>query len=185
MHVAEILATVMGLIQGALVWADQRANWIFYCLQYVCMAIFSLNARLYGDVTNCAVYFAVGVVGWFLWGRGREMPIRRCSPRERGIYVLILVALTAVLYPILHRTEDPLPLLDALTTAGGYLATYYMLTKKVDAWALWFAVDILYVVEYYLLPDRAWYLIGLNLIWTVMAVGSFISWNRKSREEQV
>lgn len=74
MHVAEILATVMGLIQGALVWADQRANWVFYCLQYVCMAIFRLNARLYGDVTNCAVYFAVGVVGWFLWGRGREIP---------------------------------------------------------------------------------------------------------------
>ena len=64
------------------------------------------------------------------------------------------------------------------------VATYYMIMKKVDTWIIWFVVDILYVAEYFLLPDRAWYLIGLNLIWTVMAVGSYISWSQKAKETE-
>lgn len=44
---------------------------IFYCLQYVFMAIFSLSTRLYGDLTNCVEYFSVGVVGGFF---GSEDP---------------------------------------------------------------------------------------------------------------
>lgn len=184
MNIAEILATVMGLLQGALVWADKRSNWIFYCLQYVFMAIFSLSTRLYGDLTNCIVYFIVGVVGWFFWKRDTVSTIKRCSRRERGTYTLVLIALTTVLYLFLRQTDDPLPLLDALTTAGGYVATYYMIMKKVDTWIIWFVVDILYVAEYFLLPDRAWYLIGLNLIWTVMAVGSYIFWSQKAKETE-
>ena len=185
MNVAEILATAMGLVQGALVWADKRSNWIFYCLQYVFMAIFSLTSHLYGDLTNSIVYFTVGVIGWFMWNKKSSPAIQNCSWKERGVYVLILAILSVVLYLGLRQTDDPLPVLDALTTAGGYVATYYMLTKKVDTWAIWFVVDVLYIVEYYLLPDKAWYLMGLNIIWTVMAVGSFISWKQKSKEVRV
>lgn len=184
MNIIEITATVMGLIQGCLVWADKRSNWIFYCLQYVFMVIFSITNHLYGDITNCIIYFIVGIVGWFLWNRKTSPPIRHCSRKERGLYSLILAGLSIVLYLILKQTNDPLPLLDSLTTVGSYIATYYMLTKKVDAWVIWFVVDILYIVEYYLLPDKAWYLMGMNVIWTVMAVGSFISWNKKARENR-
>ncbi len=149
------------------------------------MAIFSIANHLYGDVTNCIVYFAVGVAGWFLWNKETSPTIKHCSVKERCVYSSVLVTLCAVLYLILKDTNDPLPLLDALTTAGGYVATYYMLTKKVDSWVLWFVVDVLYIVEYCLLPERAWYLMGLNVIWTVMAVGSFISWNKKARDSKI
>ena len=82
------------------------------------------------------------------------------------------------------KTDDPLPLLDALTTTTSYIATFYMVTKKTDAWILWFINDVLYVIEYWLLPDQALYLMILNIIWTFMAVGSYITWNKIYRRQE-
>ena len=39
--------------------------------------------------------------------------------------------------------------------------------------------DIAYIVEYYMLPDQAVYLLALYIIWTVMAVFSFLNWTRE------
>lgn len=175
----EIMATLMGLIQGVLVWTNKRINWIFYCLQYVFLAVFSYTAHLYGDVTNSIFYFCVGIVGWFLWNKDKkERPVKKCSYCERVVYFIIIVISTAILYLILKNTNDPLPFLDALTTTTSYVATFYMVTKKTDTWILWFINDILYVIEYWLLPNQAIYLMLLNIIWTGMAIGSFITWNK-------
>lgn len=175
----EIMATLMGLIQGALVWANKRSNWIFYCLQYAFLVIFSYTAHLYGDVTNSICYFCVGIIGWILWGKKKkERPIGKCSNRERVLYFSIIVILTVIVFVILKNTNDPLPFLDAITTTTSYVATYYMVTKKIDTWILWLINDILYVTEYWLLPDQALYLMALNIIWTGMAIGSFITWNK-------
>ena len=97
---------------------------------------------------------------------------------ERVFYFIIIVISTAILYLILKNTNDPLPFLDALTTTTSYVATFYMVTKKTDTWILWFINDILYVIEYWLLPNQAIYLMLLNIIWTGMAIGSFITWNK-------
>ena len=180
----EILATIMGLIQGGLVWANKRSNWIFYCLQYVFMAIFGIQMKLYGDLTNSIVYFIVGVIGYILWNREKgNVPIKKCTYKERIIYSIITIVAITITYFILKATNDPLPLMDSLTTITGYVATFYMLTKKTDAWILWLINDILYIIEYIMLPDKAWYLMGLNIIWTFMAIGSLITWNKLARSQ--
>lgn len=176
---AEIITTIMGLIQGGLVWVNKRSNWIFYCLQYIFLGVFSFTEHLYGDVTNSIFYFCVGIAGWIFWNKNKEdTPIRKCSKKERMIYSAIIVTLTIAVYFVLSNTTDPLPLLDALTTTTSYVATFYMVTKKTDAWILWFINDILYVIEYCLLPNQALYLMLLNIIWTFMAIGSYITWNK-------
>ena len=179
----EILATLMGIIQGALVWFNKRSNWIFYCLQYIFISLFSIRSKLYGDFGNSIAYIIVGIVGFVLWNKkSQHANIKWCSKKERAIYIIITVIFTLVTYYVLKSTNDILPLFDSMTTVTGYIATYYMLTKKVDAWILWLINDILYIIEYYMLPERAWYLITLNLIWVVMAIGSLITWNKLSRK---
>ncbi len=182
---AEIITTIFGLIQGVLVWQNKRSNWIFYCLQYVFLGIFSFNNHLYGDVTNSIFYFAVGIVGWILWNRDKkDRPIGKCTTNERFIYIFIIVILTILTYLALKNTNDPLPLLDSITTTTSYVATFYMVTKKTDTWILWLINDILYVIEYWLLPNQALYLMLLNVIWTCMALGSFITWNKIYQKQQ-
>ena len=89
-----------------------------------------------------------------------------------------MAIVTMFVYQVLKATNDPLLIIDAFTTVSSFIATYYMVTKKTDTWVIWFVNDIFYVITYWLLPEQALYLLGLNLIWTEMAVGPYISWKK-------
>lgn len=179
----EIGATVFGLIQGILVMFNKRSNWIAYIIQMFLLFMFSLSMNLYGDIVNNGLYLILGVVGFILWNRASTKKITKCSHKERLVYTAVIGIMTVIVYSILKRTNDPLPLLDAFTTVSSLVATYYMMTKKIDTWIIWFINDIFYAIEYYILPDQAFYLFALNVIWTFMAIGSYISWNKEMKKE--
>ena len=178
----EIGATILGLIQGVLVMLNKRSNWIFYVLQMLLLIIFSTINKLYGDIVNNSIYFILGIVGFILWNKEGSNKITKCSIKERIIYVLIITIGTTILGIILNNTNDPLPILDSFTTVSSLVATYYMVKKKLDTWIIWFINDIFYAIEYFILPDQALYLFGLNIVWTVMAVVSYINWNKLMKE---
>ena len=175
----EIGATVFGLIQGVLVMLNKRSNWIFYILQMIFLIIFSTLNHLYGDIANNSIYLVMGVIGFILWNNSKESnKITKASTKERIIYILLIALGTIILSTVLKKTNDPLPVLDSFTTISSLIATFYMMKKKIDTWIIWFVNDIFYAVEYFILPDQALYLFALNIIWTFMAVGSYINWNK-------
>lgn len=175
----EIGATIFGLIQGVLVMFNKRSNWIFYILQMLFLIIFSILNHLYGDITNNSIYLVMGVVGFIIWNNNKESnKITKASTKERIIYIFLIVIGTIILNSILKNTNDPLPLLDSFTTISSLIATYYMMKKKIDTWIIWFINDIFYAVEYFILPNQAIYLFTLNIIWTFLAVASYINWNK-------
>lgn len=172
-------ATILGLIQGALAMLDKRSNWIFYILQMLFLIIFSSINHLYGDVVNNSIYLVMGIVGFILWNKNsKSSKITKCSMKERIIYILLILFGTIGVSMILKNTDDPLPLLDAFTTTSSLVATFYMMQKKIDTWLIWFVNDIFYAIEYFILPNQALYLFALNLIWTFMAVGSYLNWRK-------
>ena len=174
----EIGATVFGLIQGVLVMLNKRSNWIAYSIQMILMILFSLSMHLYGDVANSTIYLILGIIGFIIWNKKDERDIKKCDFKERIIYCLIILISTIVVFLVLGKTDDPLPLLDAFTTTSSFVATYYMMTKKIDTWIIWFINDIFYAVEYLMLPEKALSLFLLNVVWTIMAVLSYMNWNK-------
>ncbi len=175
----EVGATAFGLTQGVLVMLNKRSNWIFYISQMIFLIIFSLINHLYGDIANNSFYLIVGIIGFILWSNKKESnKITKASNKERIIYVIIILITTIVLSLVLKQTDDPLPLLDSFTTISSLVATYYMMKKKIDTWIIWFINDIFYALEYFILPNQALYLFALNLIWTFMAIFSYINWNK-------
>ena len=178
MNFFEIGATIFGLLQGLLVMLNKRSNWIAYIIQMVLMVLFSLSVNLYGDATNSLCYIIVGIVGFIIWNKKGKEYIGVCSWKERIIYILIMALGTYLVFLGLSKTDDPLPLIDAFTTVSSFVATYYMIVKKIDTWVIWFVNDIFYCLTYWLLPDQALYLFTLNVVWTFMAIGSFINWKK-------
>ncbi len=175
----EIIATVLGLIQGILVMLNKRSNWIFYILQMIFLIIFSIINHLYGDVLNNSFYLVLGFIGFIEWGKDKETNnISNVKNKERIIYIVLIVMGTMVSNQVLKTTNDPLPLLDSFTTISSLVATYYMIKKKIDTWVIWFINDIFYAIEYLMLPNQAIYLFLLNIVWSIMAIGSYINWNR-------
>ena len=181
--VIEMGATVLGLIQGLLVMLNKRSNWIFYILQMLFLIMFSLVNHLYGDIANNSIYLVMGIVGYILWNSTKKTSkITASSTKERIIYSLVIALGTILICTVLKNTDDPLPLLDAFTTTSSLVATYYMMKKRIDTWIIWFVNDIFYAIEYFILPDQALYLFALNVIWTFMAVASFVNWNKLMKE---
>ena len=175
----EIGATIFGLVQGLLVMLNKRSNWIFYILQMIFLIVFSALNCLYGDIVNNSIYLIMGVVGFILWNNNKESSkITKASTRERIIYDMLIVLGTIILGIILKNTNDPLPMLDSFTTVSSLIATYYMMKRKIDTWIIWFVNDIFYAVEYFILPNQALYLSALNIVWTFMAVGSYLNWKK-------
>lgn len=172
----EIGATIFGLLQGILVLLNKRSNWIFYIAQIICLLIFSYLNKLYGDVLSNSIYFVFGIIGWFLWKNEDIALISACSSKERLVYSSIIVFGTIIMFILLSKTQDPLPLIDSFTSVSSFIATYYMVRKKLDTWIIWFVNDICYVVQYGLLENQAVYLMSLNIVWTAMAVASFFNW---------
>lgn len=183
--VLEIGATLFGLLQGVLVMFNKRCNWIAYTIQMLLLVLFSLLMNLYGDVVNNAIYLIFGIVGFVLWNKPDKKKITKCSVKERCGYVGVIFIMTCICYLLLSNTNDPLPLLDSFTTVSSLVATYYMVIKKIDTWFIWFINDIFYAIEYYILPNQALYLFILNVIWTFMAVCSYVSWLKIMKQEEV
>ena len=179
----ELGATILGLIQGILVMFDKRSNWIFYILQMIFLIIFSSINHLYGDIVNNLIYLIMGVIGFIMWDKSKKTSkITKTGYTEKIIYVFIIIISTIILGFVLKQTDDPLPILDAFTTTSSFVATYYMMKKKIDTWIIWFVNDIFYSIEYFVLPDQALYLFALNIIWTFMAVASYINWKKLMKE---
>ena len=174
----EIGATIFGLIQGVLVMLNKRSNWIAYSIQMLLMIFFSLSMNLYGDVANSSIYLILGIIGYIIWNKKSEKDIQKCSIKEKIVYSIVILISTFIAYLILNKTDDPLPLLDAFTTTSSFVATYYMMTKKIDTWIIWFVNDIFYAIEYFILPEQALSLFALNVIWTIMAIISYFNWKR-------
>lgn len=186
----EIGATVFGLIQGVLVMENKRSNWIAYSIQMMLMIAFSFSIHLYGDVINSLIYLVLGIIGFIIWNKKDEKDIKSCSIIEKIMYVFVIIFATLIGFLILKPTDDPLPMLDSFTTVSSFVATYYMMTKKIDTWFIWFINDFFYALEYFVLPEQALSLFSLNVIWMGMAVLSYFNWKKimnlqKQSEEKV
>jgi nicotinamide mononucleotide transporter len=179
----EILAVIFGLLQGITVALNKRYNWIFYIIQMVFMCIFSYTNHLYGDTFNSFVYIFFGIYGWLSWG-SPESKITYLNKNQR-IFILLTIFLGyIILRTYLQGTNDPLPQIDSFSTVTSIIATVLMICRKVETWILWFVNDIVYVVQYWMLPDQAFYLMFLNIIWTGLAVYSYIKWVKITNNEE-
>ena len=177
--IIEILAVIAGLAQGVLIMLNKKSNWIFYIAQMVLLVIFSTINHLWGDVAMNTLFIAYGVYGMISWNRetdGNGVTILTMAQTLKTVAATLF--LWVISYVVLTHTNDPLPVLDSITTAGGLVATFLMVKHKLETWIVWFVVDVLYVAQYWLLPNQALYLMTLNVVWTVMAVISYISWKR-------
>lgn len=158
---------------------NKRSNWIFYSLQMFFLVLFSIGAHLWGDVVVDSVYFFVGIGGFSLWRRGGIAgEISVYSPRTRIAWSVVSMFAITVSWFVLSKTNNPLPLLDSITSVTSIIATWFMFCHKLEAWVVWFINDIFYNAEYFLLPNKAIYLIGLYIVWTILAVVSFLNWRR-------
>lgn len=183
--VLQWMATVFGLLQGLLILLKRKENWTFLLAQSVTYMVWALGSNLYADVLEQSVYIVLSILGFSIWyqkfrGKFFDTEIHQIRFADAVISTSVMGVLAVVFYFWLLKTSDPYPKLDAITTAIGFVATFLMARKVVECWVLWLISDILGCIIYFDMAAPG--LTILNFIWTFMAIGSFITWYKASKE---
>lgn len=184
----EIFAAVVGAWS---VWLSVRQNvlsWPTAIVNVVLYTIVFYEAKLYADMGLQVVYAILSVYGWYQWLYGGEghttLHVSRTT-RSLAIRLALIAATSAVLLgSLLHRTTDAaLPFMDSALTSASLVAQWMMTRKLLENWAVWIAVDVLYVGMF--IYKGLYVTAVLYAVFLGLAVKGWIDWRNSMRSESV
>jgi nicotinamide mononucleotide transporter len=184
----EIFAAAVGAWS---VWLSVRQNvlsWPTAIVNVVLYTIVFYEAKLYADMGLQVVYAVLSVYGWYQWLYGGEghttLHVSRTS-RSLAIRLALIAATSAVLLgSLLHRSTDAaLPFMDSALTSASLVAQWMMTRKLLENWAVWIAVDVLYVGMF--IYKGLYVTAVLYAVFLGLAVKGWIDWRNSIRAESV
>lgn len=145
------------------------------------------NERLYADMGLQVIYFVLSLYGWYEWlygGENRtELKVSRATAGMAVRLAAITVVGVAVLGTLFSRyTDAALPYVDSATATVSLVAQWMMTRKVLENWAVWIAVDVVYVgmfVYKHLYPTAALYAGFL-----VLALMGHLQWLRSFKADR-
>ena len=183
----EVVAFVFGV---ATVYLSARENiwsWPTGMVNVALYAVIFFQERLYADMGLQVIYFALSVYGWYEWlhGGAEKSPLKISrAPRAMLLWLAVGgVAFAAALTQLLARTTNAaVPAIDSSCTTVSLVAQFLMTRKYLENWAVWVAVDIVYVG---LFISRGLMLTAvLYGIFTLLALYAWREWLRSWRLER-
>ena len=186
---------VVGLITGLLcVWLLIRENVSTFPLGliYALLTIVIVyNEKLYADVFLNVYYVGMNAYGWFFWlhGGGERRVERHLQvgslPQKQILCLAAILAIGSVVmgYLLSSYTDADLAYADSFTTIASFIAMYMSARKYLESWYLWFIVDVIQVILYFIKGIEMYAL--LYSIYMVMAFFGWKAWKTSAREVSV
>ena len=186
--IASWLETVSFITGAVCVWLTVKEkvwNFPISLINAVSYCIVFYEARLFADAGLQVVYFALSLLGWYMWLRGgtHKSALRiSVASRHELVVIAVFVALgTLGLWKTLHLYGGSASFLDALTTSLSLGAQWLLNRKKIQSWILWILVDIIYVPLY---VYKNLYLTALlYAVFLVMAYAGLQHWRKSLAHE--
>jgi nicotinamide mononucleotide transporter len=176
----EIIGTVFGLLS---VWLSIRKSvwcWPTGLVNVICFFVMFYQVKLYAELITYAVFFVLGVYGWWKWSSGSErteLAITR-TPRRISVALIALALMWAPAqgFALVNYTDASLPYWDSSITVLSLIAQWMMARKYLENWMLWIAVDVLGIGVY---QAKGLYVTsGLYVVFLIMATCGLVAWWR-------
>ncbi len=169
-----IISVYLSVRQNIWSWPTAIVNVSLYFLVF-------RDAKLYADMGLQVIYFILSVYGWYEWlygGANRtELRVSRGTPRMTVAVVAVAGASVAILGTVLARSTDAaLPYVDSTTTSTSLVAQWMMTRKVLENWAVWMAVDVVYVGMF--IYKSLYLTAGLYAVFFALAAMGFAQWKR-------
>lgn len=184
-----------GLISGVLaVILSSLANiwsWPLGLINVTLSFFLFYQVQLYPDMFLQVFFFVTNVMGWWRWAnpkpgeedRHKELRVSRMPARQLMIYLgmgvvgTLLMALFAQnlhsLLPLIFTKPSASPYLDSFITIMSVLATFLMIQKRVECWAVWVLIDVVATYLYYVRDIKFYSL----MYFAFCIIASFGLWN--------
>ena len=148
----ELIAFILALITVVLNIRQKHWAWLFSIVSSAIYAVVFFDVRLYGDMGLQCVFIAASIWGWRQWLRGAgDAPLVASWLRPAGrawALAAWLVGFVLLSGFLANFTNTDVPHADGFLTAGILLGQLLLARKKIENWAVWIAVDVLYVALY-------------------------------------
>lgn len=177
----ELFAAVLGVIA---VWLTVKQNPWCWPIGLVMVLLYSwifYEVKLYSDMLLQLVYAVLQLYGWWQWTRPDHVEdARQVSSLAAGqVFTGLGAGLLASLglgAAMAHWTDAAQPWLDAALTGFSLVAQVWMAQKRVQCWALWVVLDVVFVGLF--LYKGLYLTAALYALFTLIAVRGWLQWRR-------
>lgn len=200
MSYLEFWATLSGLIAVILSARGNVWSWVIGLVNVILAAVMFYQIDLYPDVFLQGFFFVTNIIGWWQWkfpkpgeeNKRNELKITKLSPMNFLYFTMIGMIGTALLgslaknlhelAPMLFQRPSAFPYMDSFTTVMSIFATFLLIRKKVEAWWIWLAVDVISTYMYYVKDIKVYAI--LYFVFCIIALVGAISWTIEYQKSQ-
>lgn len=165
---------------------NKPLGWWVGLVGIVVYAIVFYRVRLFAEVGIQAVYFVTSLQAIWIWLHGgqqkKERPVGRLTLRWALVTLVVAALATWGLYELLVALRGAVPFWDAVTAVMSLVAHIYLMMRLVENWAVWIAVDVIYIPLY---ASRGLHLTSvLYGAFLIMSIYGLINFLRIYREQK-
>lgn len=175
----QVIALLFTLISVYLSAKRHISTWSVGIIGIISFFLLFLDEKLYFQASLQVVFLLQSLYGWYLWSKSNtnhdfNVKIIEKSRLYTHFFTILVVGLV-VGYFMSVKTDDPLPYLDAISTAMAILATYYLGKTYIQVWFVWMIVNILIFI---ISLKQGMYMISyLELILFMLSWYGYINWS--------
>jgi nicotinamide mononucleotide transporter len=160
-----------GTVAGAFaVWLSARVNiwsWPLGIVNVVLFFFLFYQVQLYPDMFLQVFFFVTNLMGWWRWkhpseseeDERHELKVSYTSRKWLAVYAATGLAMKLIFgmlaknlhefFPSAFSKPSAFPYADSFVTVMSIIATYLMVQKKVECWAVWLLVDAVACYMYF------------------------------------
>jgi nicotinamide mononucleotide transporter len=198
MSFLEFYATLTGLVAVILSVRENVWSWILGLVNVILAFIMFYQIQLYPDMFLQVFFFITNIMGFWQWkfpkeqeaNLRNELKISQLSLKKLVFYSFIGLICTFLLgtfaknlsewLPELFSKPSAFPYMDSFTTVMSIFATFLLIRKKIEAWWMWLAVDLISTYMYFVKDVKLYSL--LYAIFCIIALFGAINWTKEYRK---
>lgn len=151
-------------------------------------AFLSFQNALWGNLLlYLGYYLPMQILGYFKWNKnlksGQKDIIKISLPKkELNILLLILAALSVLVYFILLKYNDAHPVLDSITTVFSVGGMYLTVRRAIEQWVFWMGVNALSLAMWINVALDGAKVYSTIIMWAVylfLAIYFYINWRKE------
>ena len=185
----EFLGVTTSTIGVALGVTGKQITWPWWGSSSVLYLILFYQWGLLASALLQVVFIIAGVMGWFEWGPKGAIPAK-LNRKEMFLWSSALITLWAIFIPVFGLAQESqfyfgnwtLVVSDTFLLAGSVIAQVLMVYEKFEAWILWFVVDLVAAIEYFLLDY--YFTSALYVVFVVIAAIGWRTWLKRANSQE-
>ncbi len=190
MSYIEFFGTIFNIASVWLIARNKIINWPIGIIGTILFGALYWQINLYSDFLEQIYFLVTGFWGWWLWTQGKRTDDKNVSGITTltksqkinwfGITVVgtfVLGYLTSnlfVYFPNVFPAPASYAYLDSFTTVMSFVATIFMIKRKIECWYIWIAVDIIGIWLYWAKDVKLVSL--LYVLFLIMATQGLFIW---------